>query len=171
MENLLIGCSTPLHGTIFLNLNDRHSVKGIDTEFVAYGYESKHLGVSGLWLQVEFIHVFEMTHIVYCFSRSSVKFPGHTGQKINDIDPNWAIRSVTQAWIHPWLWLQFEFTDGFKMMHKACCSKEEVPCSFPMSSIKFQGHTGQKNHRIERFRAVTPVWIHPRLWNDAQCLT
>ena len=30
-------------------------------------------------------------------------------------------------------------------MHKAWCSIEEVPYCFPRSSIKFQGHTGQKN--------------------------
>ena len=26
----------------------------------------------------------------YCFPRSSIKFPGHTGQNITDFDPNWA---------------------------------------------------------------------------------
>ena len=26
----------------------------------------------------------------YCFSRSSIKFQGHTGKKITDFDPNWA---------------------------------------------------------------------------------
>ena len=26
----------------------------------------------------------------YCFPRSSIKFQGHTGQNINDFDPNWA---------------------------------------------------------------------------------
>ena len=41
---------------------------------------------------------FEMIHkawsnieeVLYCFSMSSVKFQGHTGQKIADFDPNWA---------------------------------------------------------------------------------
>ena len=28
--------------------------------------------------------------IPYCFSRSSIKFQGHTGQNITDFDPNWA---------------------------------------------------------------------------------
>ena len=32
------------------------------------------------------------------------------------------------------------------MMHKAWSSTEEVPCCFSRSSVKFQGHTGQKNH-------------------------
>ena len=42
------------------------------------------------------------------------------------------------------LQLQFEFTDGFEMMHKAWCSIEKVPYCFSRSSIKFQGHTGWK---------------------------
>ena len=61
------------------------------------------------------------------------------------------------------------------MMHKAWSKIEDVPCCFPRSSVKFQGHTGQKKSpifsRIERFRTVTPVWIHRWLWNDAQRLT
>ena len=28
--------------------------------------------------------------VPYCFSRSSIKFQGHTAQKIVDFDPNWA---------------------------------------------------------------------------------
>ena len=43
------------------------------------------------------------------------------------------------------LWLHFEFTDGYEMMHKASNSIEEVPYCFLRSSIKFQGHTGHKN--------------------------
>ena len=43
------------------------------------------------------------------------------------------------------LWLQFEFTDGFEMMHKAWCSIKEVPYYFSKSStIKFQGYRGCK---------------------------
>ena len=42
------------------------------------------------------------------------------------------------------LWLQFEFTYGDEMMHKAWCCLEEVPYRFSRSSIKFQGHTAKK---------------------------
>ena len=42
------------------------------------------------------------------------------------------------------LQLQFEFTDGFEMMHKAWCSIEEEAYYFFGSSIEFQGHTGWK---------------------------
>ena len=50
---------------------------------------------------------------------------------------------------------------------------EEVPYCFRRLSCKFQGHKGQKTSiltQIERFRTVTPVWIHWWLWNDAQSL-
>ena len=42
------------------------------------------------------------------------------------------------------LYLQFEFTNGYKMMHNAWSSIEEVPYCFSRSSIKFQGHTALK---------------------------
>ena len=55
------------------------------------------LGVSGLLLQFEFTNGYEMMHkswsgieeVPYCFSRSSVKFQGHTALKIVEFDPNW----------------------------------------------------------------------------------
>ena len=50
------------------------------------------------------------------------------------------------------LLIQFEFTNGFEMMHKAWRSIEEVPYCFSWSSIKFHGHTGRK---IDDFN---PVW-------------
>ena len=63
---------------------------------------------------------------------------------------------------------------GFEMMHKAWCGIDEVPYCFPRSSIKFQGHMGQKQTiftGIERLWTVTPVWIHWWLSNDDQSLT
>ena len=60
------------------------------------------------------------------------------------------------------------------MMHKSWCYLGKVPYYFSRSSIKFQGHTGQKKSpvlsQIKRFRTVTPVWIHQWIWNDAQSL-
>ena len=58
-------------------------------------------------------------------------------------------------------------------MHKAWFGIREMPYCFPKSSIKFQGHTGQKIKiwtRIWHFRIVTPAWIDGWLWNDAQRL-
>ena len=44
-----------------------------------------------------------------------------------------------------WPELQFKFTDGYEMIHKACCCIEDVPYYFSGSSIKFQGHMGEKS--------------------------
>ena len=71
------------------------------------------------------------------------------------------------------LWLQFEFTNGYEMMHKASSSIEDVPYCFSRSSVKLQGHTALKKSiltQIGRFRTVTPVWIHQWLRNDTQSL-
>ena len=46
------------------------------------------------------------------------------------------------------LYLQFEFTNGYEMMHKAWSSIEEVPYCFSGSSVKFLGHTAKKNRRF-----------------------
>ena len=42
------------------------------------------------------------------------------------------------------LQLQFEFTNGYDMMHKAWSSIEEVPYCVSRSSVKFQGHAALK---------------------------
>ena len=44
--------------------------------------------------------------------------------------------------------IQFEFTNGSKMMHKAWSSIEEVPYCFSRPCVKFQGHTAKKNHQF-----------------------
>ena len=57
-----------------------------------------NLAISGLYLQFEFTYDDEMIHkawcclgqVPYCFSRSSVKFQGHTALKIVEFDPDWA---------------------------------------------------------------------------------
>ena len=53
------------------------------------------------------------------------------------------------------LYLQFEFTDGFQKMHKAQRSMEEVSYCFSRSSIKSEGHRGQK------IAAFDPNWAFP----------
>ena len=73
--------------------------------------------------------------VPYCFWRSSIKFQGHTAKKIIDFDQNWAFPDCNSS---------FEFTDGCEMIHKAWSNIEEVLYCFSMSSVKFQGHTGQK---------------------------
>ena len=57
------------------------------------------LSVSGLLLQFECTDGFEMMHnawrsieeVPFCFPRLSTKFQGHTGQKIGNFDPRWAL--------------------------------------------------------------------------------
>ena len=67
------------------------------------------LGVSGPWLQFEFTNGYEMMHkawssieeVPYCFSRSSVKFQGHTALKIFEFDPNWALPDCNSSFNTP----------------------------------------------------------------------
>ena len=73
------------------------------------------------------------------FSRSSIKFQGHTGQKSPILTRIDRFRTV-----------QLEINEGFEMMHKAWCN---VPYNFSGSSIKFQGHTGWK------IDDLNPIWV------------
>ena len=98
--------------------------------------------------------------VPYCLLWSSVKFLGHTGQKIAYFDLNW-------------VFLDFNSSLNSPMALKPYIKLDvvEEPCCFPRSSVKFQGHTGQKILTwIERLRTVTQVWIHGWLWNYAKSL-
>ena len=87
-----------------------------------------------------------IVEVPYCFSRSYVKFQGHTALKNRRIWPKLGVSGQQ---------LQFEFTDGYEMLHKAWNSKGEVPYCFPRSSIKFQGNTGQNITDFD------PNWAFP----------
>ena len=54
------------------------------------------------------------------------------------------------------LYLQFEFTDGFEMMHKALRNIEEVPCCFSRSNIEFLGHTDLKIYHLNPILSKVP---------------
>ena len=79
--------------------------------------------------------------MLYCFSRSSIKFQGHTGQKITNFDSNWAFldckTSLNSLMAMKWCTC------------KAWRSVEEVPYYFLRSSIKFEDHPGPENCRFE----------------------
>ena len=77
------------------------------------------------------------------FSRSSVKFQGDTGQKNQQF---WSELRVSG------LLLQFEFTDGFEMMHNVWRSIEEVS----YSAIIFRGHPS--NFKVTRAEK-SMIWI------------
>ena len=87
--------------------------------------------------------------VSYCFSRSYVKFQGHMAKKNRRFWPKLGVSGLQ---------LQFEFTDGFEKMHKACT--EEVLYYFSGSSIKFQGHTDWK------IDDLNPIWV--RLLGQSQ---
>ena len=53
------------------------------------------------------------------------------------------------------LLLQFEFTNGYKMMHKAWSRIEEVPNCISRSYVKFQGHT------VLKIVEFDPNWAFP----------
>ena len=90
------------------------------------------LEVSGLYLQLEFTDGYEMMHrawrsieeVPYCFSRSSVKFQGHTALKIIEFDPNWAFPDCNSSLNSP--------------MAMKCCTKLET--AKERCPIVFQGH-------------------------------
>ena len=63
------------------------------------------------------------------------------------------------------LYLQFEFTDGYEMMHKAWSRIGEVSYCFSRSFCQIS-----ILNQIVPFWTVTQVWIHPWLWKDAQNL-
>ena len=67
------------------------------------------------------------------FSRLSIKFQGHIGQKLVDFQPNWVFTDYNSSFNSP---------TALKWSTKL--SIEEVPYCFSRSSIKFQGHTGWK---------------------------
>ena len=77
--------------------------------------------------------------VPYCFSRSSIKFWGHTRQKNHQFWPELSFSGLQ---------LQFEFTDGFEMMHNVWHSTYW----FFWSSIEFQGHTGRKIDNLNPVR-------------------
>ena len=78
--------------------------------------------------------------VPYGFSRSSIEFHGHTGGKIDDLNPIWVITK-----------------DQGKVYAKSQGQR---------SKVKVTEVTTQLN----RFRTVTPLWIHIGWRNDAYSL-
>ena len=68
----------------------------------------------------------------YCFSRSSVKFQGHTALKIVEFDPNWAFPYCNSSLNSP--------------MAMKCCTKLET--AKERCPIVFQGHPS--NFKVTR---------------------
>ena len=117
-----------------------------------------------------FTNGYEMMHkawssigeVTYCFSRSCVKFQGHTGQKIAVFDPNRAFPDYN-----------FKFTDGFEIMRNFIWYRRGALLFFEVIHRISRSHRTKKSSiftQIERFRTVTQVWLHRWIWNDAQSL-
>ena len=104
------------------------------------------LGVSGLCLQLEFTDGYEMmqrawssiVEVPYCFSRSSVKFQGHTALKIVKFDLNRAFPDCNSSLNSP--------------MAMKCCTKLET--AKERCPIVFQGHPS--NFKVTRYK-TSPI--------------
>ena len=103
--------------------------------------------------------------VPYCFWRSSIKFQGHTAKKKSSILTKIGrFRTLTPVWIHWWLW---NYAQSLKQHRRGALLFFEVIRQITRS------HGTKKLPiltQIERFRTVTPIWIHQWLWNVAQSL-
>ena len=81
-----------------------------------------------------------IVEVPYCFSRSSVKFQGHTALKIVEFDPKWAFPDCNSSLNSP--------------MAMKCCTKLET--AKERCPIIFQGHLS--NFKVTRFKA-SPILI------------
>ena len=164
--------------------------------------------------------------VPYCFSRSSVKFQGHTALKIVEFDPKWGFPDCNSSLNSPMAMkcctkletakercpIVFQgHPSNFKVTrYKASpiltqigrfrtigqlqlSNPSDLPCwlcSHHPIIMKFSGvitsersdvHAkgrGQRSkakvtmvtNQLNRFRTVTPVWIHIWWWNDAYSL-
>ena len=76
--------------------------------------------------------------VPYCFSRSSVKFQGHTALKIVEFDPKWAFPDCNSSLDSP--------------MAMKCCTKLET--TKERCPIVFQGHPS--NFKVTRYK-TSPI--------------
>ena len=86
------------------------------------GYEMMHTASSSI------------EEVLYCFSRSSVKFQGHTTLKIVEFYPNWAFPHCNSSLNSP--------------MAMKCCTKLET--AKERCPIVFQGHPS--NFKVTRYK-------------------
>ena len=79
-----------------------------------------------------------IVEVPYCFSRSYVKFQGHTALKIVEFDPNWAFPDCNSSLNSP--------------MAMKCCTKLET--AKERCPIVFQGHAS--NFKVTRYK-TSPI--------------
>ena len=109
--------------------------------------------------------------VPYCFPRPSIKFQGHKGQKIDDLDQIWA-RLLGRSQLsnpsdlpfslcsHHRIIIKFSgvITNGRRDVHaKGQGQRSKVKVTEVMTPFS-------------RFRTVTPLWIYILRWNDVYSL-
>ena len=105
-----------------------------------------------------------LEEVPYCFSRSYVKFQGHTAHKIVDFDPNWAFPDCNSSLNSPM---------AMKWCTKHEAAQERCPIVFQCHLSNFKDTRGKKSlilTQFGRFGTVFPVWIPQWLWNDTLSL-
>ena len=91
-----------------------------------------------------------IVEVPYCFSRSYVKFQGHTALKIVKFDPNSAFPDCNSSFNSP--------------MAMKCCTKIEA--AKERCPIVFQGHPS--NFKVTRYKSsliLTQIW---RFWTKGR---
>ena len=86
-----------------------------------------------------------LEEVPYCFSRSSIKFQGHTRQKITTFDQNWVFPDCNSSLNSP--------MDLKRSMHKAWHNKEGMPNGFSRKVI----------HQISRSHGLKSWWFESNL--------
>ena len=94
------------------------------------------------WLKIMLKAWSSIEEVPYCFSRSSVKFQGQTGQKIADFDPNWTFPDCN---------FSLYWHMAMKWCTKLDVAKERCP-------VVFQGHPS--NSEVTRLKNR---WFWPKL--------
>ena len=84
--------------------------------------------------------------VPYCFSRSSVKFQGHTALKTVEFYPNWAFPDCNSSFNTP---MVTKWCTKLEVEEKRC------PIGFSRSYVKLQGHTALKIVEFD------PNWAFP----------
>ena len=73
--------------------------------------------------------------VLYCFVKVNRQIWSSHGSKYRRIWTNLGVSG---------LYIQFEVTNGYQMMHTAWSSMEEMPYCFSRSYVKLQAHTSKK---------------------------
>ena len=108
-------------------------------------------------------HQFNNQFIFSC-DQASVKFQGHTGQKIADFELNWGFQDYNFSFDSL---MAMKWCIKLQVTQKRC----HIFLQAHLSSFKVtQDNKSPILTRIERFWTVILVWIHWWLQNDAQSL-